>query len=107
MKRILLLVLTCLAISVWGQQISEQQAKERVLQFLNDNAPAKARGLSARMEAAKVEAQSIYAFNVEGGGYIIASGDSRALPLLGYSDKGTIDWDHMPDNMRYWLKQYD
>ena len=100
-------LLVLLTVSVWGQQITEQLAKERVLQFLNENGAAKARGLSASMVSAKVEAQSIYAFNLEGGGYIIASSDSRALPVLGYSDKGTIDWDRMPDNMRYWLKQYD
>lgn len=31
---------------------------------------------------------------------MIASGDSRALPVLGYSATGSIDWDHMPDNMK-------
>ena len=108
-KLLISFLLALLTVSVWGQQITEQQAKERVLQFLSDNASTKARGLSQnlQMEAAKMEAQSIYAFNLEGGGYIIASGDSRALPVLGYSNKGSIDWDRMPANMRYWLKQYD
>ncbi|MBR3655649.1 MAG: Spi family protease inhibitor [Prevotella sp.] len=31
----------------------------------------------------------------------------RALPVLGYSATGSIDWDRMPDNMRAWLKSYD
>ena len=56
---------------------------------------------------AKTDAKSIYAFNLDGGGYVIASGDSRALPVLGYSATGSIDWDRMPDNMRAWLKSYD
>lgn len=112
MKRSLVLsfLLALLTVSVWAQQISEQQARERVMQFLSDNTSATTRGLHERggqMETAKVEAKSIYAFNLEGGGYIIASGDKRALPVLGYSDTGTIDWDRMPDNMRAWLKQYD
>ena len=38
---------------------------------------------------------------------MIASADDRALPVLGYSDSGTIDWEKLPDNMRAWLKQYD
>ncbi len=59
------------------------------------------------LEAVKVEAERIYAFNVDGGGYVIASGDSRALPVLGYSDSGSIDWADMPENMRAWLKGYD
>lgn len=112
MKRSLVLsfLLALLTVSVWAQQISEQQARERVIQFLSDNTSATTRGLHERdgqMETAKVEVKSIYAFNLEGGGYIIASGDKRALPVLGYSDTGTIDWDRMPDNMRAWLKQYD
>lgn len=106
----LLLVLVCLTIVAHAQQLTEQQAMDRALQFLSDNTPAAARGLQTRglqMKAAKVEAKSIYAFNVEGGGYIIASGDSRALPVLGYSDSGSIDWDQLPANMKEWLKSYD
>ena len=111
MKRLhLLLVLVCLAIGAWAQQITEQQAMDRALQFLNTNTAAKARGLDGKqliLKAAKVEAKTIYAFNLEGGGYVIASGDERALPVLGYSDSGTIDWDRLPYNMREWLKSYD
>ena len=111
MKKLqLFLVLSFLAIGAWAQQITEQQAMDRALQYLNTNTAAKARGLDGKqlnLKAAKVEPQSFYAFNLEGGGYVIASGDSRALPVLGYSDKGTIDWDHMPENMRAWLKSYD
>ena len=111
MKRSLsLVVLMLLAVGAWAQQISEEQARERALQYLNNNGSAKARGMAAvsrKTTAAKVGAKSIYAFNLEGGGYVIASGDSRALPVLGYSDKGNIDWEQLPDNMRAWLKQYD
>lgn len=110
-KRLLFLfVLVLSTMTVTAQQISEQQAKDRALQFLGNNSAAKARGLdgaSMRLNTAKVEAQSIYAFNVEGGGYVIASADSRALPVLGYSASGTIDWEKMPVNMRVWLKSYD
>ena len=96
---------------VWAQQISEEQARNRALKYLSNNAPAKTRGLNVGMDrktvTAKTDAKSIYAFNLDGGGYVIASGDSRALPVLGYSATGSIDWDRMPDNMRAWLKSYD
>ena len=111
MKRLqLLLVLVCLAIGAWAQQISEQQAMDRALQFLSTSTAAKARGLDGKelnLKAAKIEPKTIYAFNLEGGGYVIASGDERALPVLGYSDSGTIDWERLPYNMREWLKSYD
>ncbi len=110
-RKLLLLVLVLMTVGVWAQQISEEQARDRALKYLSNNAPAKTRGLNVGMDrktvTAKTDAKSIYAFNLDGGGYVIASGDSRALPVLGYSATGSIDWDRMPDNMRAWLKSYD
>ena len=48
-----------------------------------------------------------YIFNNEDGGYVIVSGDDIAIPILGYSDSGIIDADHMPENLRWWLSEYD
>ena len=110
-RQLLLLLLVLMTAGVWAQQISEEQARNRALKYLSNNAPAKTRGLNVGMDrktvTAKTDVKSIYAFNLDGGGYVIASGDSRALPVLGYSATGSIDWDKMPDNMRAWLKSYD
>ena len=110
-RQLLLLLLVLMTAGVWAQQISEEQARNRALKYLSNNALAKTRGLNVGMDrktvTAKTDAKSIYAFNLDGGGYVIASGDSRALPVLGYSTTGSIDWDRMPDNMRAWLKSYD
>ena len=110
-RQLLLLLLVLMTAGVWAQQISEEQARNRALKYLSNNAPAKTRGLNVGMDrktvTAKTGAKSIYAFNLDGGGFVIASGDSRALPVLGYSATGSIDWDRMPDNMRAWLKSYD
>ena len=117
MKKILmtLVAVLCCWVTLCAQQLTEQQALERALQYMNSGkssatarrmaSPAK-RG-SMRVEPASVEAKKIYAFNMEGGGYVIASADSRTLPVLGYSTTGSIDWENMPENMRSWLKQYD
>ena len=112
MKRpLVLLLLVLMTAAVWAQQISEEQARDRALKYLTANDAAQSRGMKVAMDRklvrARTDAKRIYAFNLEGGGYVIASGDSRALPVLGYSDTGTIDWDRMPDNMRAWLKSYD
>ncbi len=110
-RQLLLLLLVLMTAGVWAQQISEEQARDRALKYLSNNAPAKTRGLNVGIDrktvTAKTDAKSIYAFNLDGGGFVIASGDSRALPVLGYSATGSIDWDRMPDNMRAWLKSYD
>ena len=110
-RQLFLLFLVLVTAGVSAQQISEEQARDRALKYLTNSHAAKTRGLNVTMDrktvTAKTGAKSIYAFNLDGGGYVIASGDSRALPVLGYSATGTIDWDRMPDNMRTWLKSYD
>ena len=37
---------------------------------------------------------------------LLCPGDDSTIPVLGYSDKGQIDWQHMPENMRSWLNSY-
>ena len=114
MKKILLVVVLVFSIAgAYAQHLTEQQAMERALQYLNDKSTsstthkaAPARNRKTTLESAQVEASGIYAFNIEDGGFIIASADSRTLPVLGYSTSGSIDWDNMPDNMRSWLKSY-
>lgn len=117
MKKILLTLFAVFFcwVTTFAQQLTEQEAMERALQYINSNkSSANARRMAApalkgkkKFTPAKTEARKIYAFNMEGGGYVIASADSRTLPVLGYSTTGTIDWDQMPENMRSWLKQYD
>lgn len=111
MKRSLFVfLLAVLVLGAWAQAISEQDAKARVLQYLQKSERVKARGgkpIGEQLALAKVGAEKIYAFNLEGGGYVIASGDSRVLPVLGYSDSGHIDWENMPASMKWWLKNYD
>ena len=112
-KTILLLLSVLLSVGTWAQTLTEQEAAERALQFLSQHhasSRAKVMGITPDkpvLKAAKVEAEKIYAFNVEGGGFVITSGDSRTLPVLGYSDSGSLDWNRMPENMRDWLQQYD
>ena len=114
MKRtnLILVVFALVTLSANAQHISEQEAMERALQYMNSGKTstrmaAPVRGGGAELNPAPVGAESIYAFNLKGGGYIIASADSRTLPVLGYSDSGSVDWEQMPENMRAWLMQYD
>ncbi len=117
MKKIMMTfaAVLCCWMTLYAQSLTEQQAMERVLQYMNSGkASAMARRMAAspnggrmKLKAIPVEAEKIYAFNMEGGGYVIASGDQRTLPVLGYSTTGSIDWEQMPENMRKWLKQYD
>ena len=52
--------------------------------------------------------QQFYVFNGENGeGFVIVAADDVARPILGYSQIGSIDADNMPDNLRWWLSEYD
>ena len=46
-----------------------------------------------------------YIFNRQGGGFAIISADDCLTPVLGYSDRGGIDPDRIPENMKFWLGQ--
>lgn len=39
-------------------------------------------------------------------GFVIISGDDCARDVLAYSDKGSLDYEHLPANVRYWLDFY-
>lgn len=100
----------CSHLTLWAQHISEQQARARVVEFFHAQSGSHVRrapAVNRELKAVSIDASSIYAFNCEGGGFVIASGDSRTLPVLGYSTTGSLDWERMPENMRAWLKSYD
>lgn len=47
-----------------------------------------------------------YAFNIDGGGFVIIAGEDRATNVLGYSDSGHLDFNNMPDNFKALLASY-
>lgn len=50
---------------------------------------------------------TLYVFNKEGGkGFVIASADDSAFPILGYSDECTFDSSNIPSGLSYWLNGY-
>ena len=51
--------------------------------------------------------EPFYIFNiVDGGGYVLVSAEDQTEAILGYSTKGNIDLNNIPDNLRYWLDFY-
>lgn len=40
------------------------------------------------------------------GGFIIVAGDDVSTPVWGYSEHGVFDYDQLPDNMQWWLSEY-
>ena len=71
-------------------------------------APSTADIKLAHAEASKVapDANAYYAFNIDGGGFIIIAGDDRASQVLGYSDRGHLDFNKLPDNFKALMDGY-
>ena len=53
-----------------------------------------------------LDAKAYYAFNIDGGGFIIVAGDDRASRVLGYNDQGQLDFSHLPDGLAWLLQEY-
>lgn len=52
--------------------------------------------------------QQFYVFNSEDGeGFVIVAADNIAHPVLGYSKTGIFDVNNAPDNVRWWLAEYN
>ncbi len=111
MKKLSLLFLLA---TVWlmpanAEKVSEQEAQEIAQQFFAPN-----KGLSQKAPAATAlqlshAAASYYAFNRgENAGFVLVAADDRfAKNILGYADQGSFDVNNMPENMRWWLGEYD
>ena len=111
MKRIVtLFMIFATGLTLFAAEVSQQEAMKKACAFMQQrqgSTTAMRRAqLPLNMQQAEAGSQLLYAFNIEGGGFVIASGDDRTIPILGYSLTGSIDTDCMPDNMRSWLQSY-
>lgn len=66
-------------------------------------APSMADIKLAHTEASSVEGNAYYVFNIQGGGWIIMAGYDGAKQVLAYGDKGNIDVNNLPVNMKGYL----
>ena len=52
------------------------------------------------------ETVDFYVFTAGENGFVIVSGDERVHPVIGYSAENRFDTTEMPDNIRWWLQNY-
>ena len=93
-----------------AEEVSLQEAQQKARVFVTQQegmtGGARRSGQQTHLKVAPMQVEGLYAFNLEGGGFVIVSGDDRTIPVLGYSTTGTLDWDKMPANMKEWLMGY-
>ena len=85
--------------------VTEQEALQKAQQFMQGkNLNHRSMRRAPQKEATS---QAYYVFNVENdGGFVIVAGDDRMKDILGYSDKGHVNMDKLPDNLKWLLDYY-
>lgn len=111
-KHYLLSLLMLLSGMANAQTISESEAMGKALRFFNPTQSVKRRvGGNVSMELAyksvSADKTRYYVFNNADGGYVIVGGDEVACEILGYSKEGAFDYESIPENLKWWLGQYD
>ena len=117
MKRHTLFTLCILLAAIVAQAapITIEKARENALAFLTSgNMQQRVKGnrnlnlVYTRNEGKGVNASLFHVFNIgDDNGFVIASADDVAVPVLGYCDRGAFDLDDIPVNMQAWLDGYE
>ena len=109
MKKLFTSLSIFMATSLMAQTVSVDVAKQKAEAFIRQDIGTRASlSLTHSYTSAQGDETYYYVFNKgDEQGFIIMGGDEAAQEILGYSNKGAFDYDKIPDNMRWWLSQYD
>ena len=105
---LLMLMVLCIA-DAWADEVSEKDAQASAKSFVNNYFGKKGGDRSELKSQGQMEKLGFYVFNMtDKGGFVIVSNESETMPILGYSETGSIelDPDKMPENLRNWLQGY-
>ena len=109
-KRFLTLGLLALFfVSVMAERIPERVAQGIATQFIGQNSSmrkAQAAGKTVRLAASSM-GYYVYNIGADGGFVVVAADDLADQTVLGYADSGSFDLQTMPENMKWWLAEYD
>ena len=92
-----------------AQGIAKKFCSEAVVKNKMRKAPSNAKmKLVYKSHGKKAGNNLLYAFDRgTASGFVVVAGDDRAPQILGYSDTGSFDINNMPENMRWWIRQYE
>ena len=118
MNRIYTLIISALCmLSITLEARTVQEASAVASAFVQAQNEAKGERLKAKGERIPVElaytqyqvdqtTPAVFVFNSTDKGFVLVSAEDDARAVLGYSDEGTFDANHIPENMQFWLKMY-
>ena len=106
MKKILAILMMIWAgamICAMGAPVDRQEAKKQALKVASQLKQNKQVTVT-ELKVAGLD--NLYLYNIDQGGFVIISGDDRTRVVLGYDRNGHLNADNLPDNLLYWLKEY-
>ena len=109
MKKVLT-AMVCIMMSIMMQagDVSRQEALEKAQQFMPNKEFKQQSDSRRKVSANGSQSSPYYVFNAENnGGFVIVSGDDRTEAILGYADKGELDAENAPENVKWLLDYYD
>lgn len=115
-RRVALFFLFLTSLSVYATTLSESDAWNVARQFMQLRNTTKLRSTTMPQRVNLDPAVSsptslnpaLFVFNIgDDQGFVIVSGETGTMSILGYSDEGQIQAAHLPDNLKAWLNKYD
>lgn len=106
-KTLLITMALCSIMGAQAKEITEAEAARIASEFVNSKM-AVTRAADSKLQLAK-STKGYYAYNRgEGNGFVlVAADDNMGSQVLGYADSGMLDFSNMPDNLKWWLSQYE
>lgn len=81
------------------RQQAAQLARDFMAKSFSEKSAARRAAQTIPLDEVKTGQSLVYAFNVEGGGYVVVAGDDCAPAILGFSETSTIDPQDIPDGI--------
>ena len=114
MSSLLLAALTMVSLQASAGNVTASQARVAANNFIKQQVSGHFSATAiSDLKLAHAEASSAvkgtntyYVFNIKGGGWVIVSGEDRTPQVLGYSDKGQMDFNNLPYNLKGILDGY-
>lgn len=111
MRKLILFLFLLVSVIAEGRKIPESEAAAVASRFLNSTPTQQQAKSGVRLvrkrDAVKDETAPYYVYNADSNnGFVIISGDDRARCILGYSDRGSFDFNNLPPQLADILNRY-
>lgn len=94
---------------IMAAPVTKSQALSAATAFMKEkgwNVSKQPRLAPRKAKAQAAEKNYVYLFNSDNG-FVIVSGDDQTEPILGYVEGAQFNEDEMPENMKWWIGEYE